>query len=659
MAVKRLTCILLVLVLLPPAAGCGRATEVEGTTPAATPTVAAPTPTSAELATAAMPTDTPVPQPTETLTPPPPTETPQPITSIEGTVMRVSLSAQAITLREPVQGFDVVGLTEGSEIVSAEGRDVALRDVPPGMTLQISGWPGDAGALLADRIRLLGGVERIQFEAGATAAGVSGRLDAQRSWRYVLRASAGQTMKVTVSPPTGEVLLGIWAADGTVLKRKTDGGPSWVGRLPAAQDYVIEVASAGEAVDYQLGVVVPVRIAFAAGETSAGVSGQLGPQEIDHYVLWAAAGQTMEVDVAEAEHQVGLTIVGEDGIPLKRYVDEQTSWRGELPATQRYFIEILTAQATDYELKVTVLPQSAGPSIEVLAPGPGERWVEGQTYEVVWRSTGVEAVDIALALGAKDKGLMARGVDAEVGRYTWTVPEGFVCGFGVAESSGRVMVFDSSDPTVSDENDGDFTFACPRIQFEPGVTSALVKARAGGWYALRAVAGQSLYVTVAPQDGVSLDVVGGATWLNSEGAPFAAMSSLPETRDYLIHPMADGDESLLLKVTADPVGVAPQTIQFDPGATLATVEGTLGGGGDHAGYTLLTSAGQMVAVEVEPRGWRGGIWLRGEDGAIWATGFGANSLTAKLPTAGETFIALLTPPGAEAVDYVLTVSVTP
>jgi hypothetical protein len=644
--VKNLISILLALILLPLAAGCDTVTEPPPEATATSPPSAPP------------PTDTTAPEPTDTLIPlPSPTPTAEPVT-IEGTVLRVALSARVMVLREPAEGFDTVALVEGSEVLSVEGQAAALQDVPPGMTVRATGRPGEPGALLADRVRMLGGVERVEFEPGATSAGVSGHLDADASQRYVVRAQAGQTMKVTALPPVDELLLGIWAGDGTLLKRKGDGAPSWVGRLPATQDYVVEVAAAGKGVDYQLGIMIPIRVQFEPGETSATLSGEIGEHEVHHYVLWAEAGQTMEVAVT-APKKIGLTIVGEDGIPLKRYVDEETTWRSELPVTQEYFIEVVSIEATGYELSVSIPSQADGPSIQVLSPGPGETWVEGRTYDVVWRATGVAQVDIGVALGGKDKGLIAQGLDAAAGRYTWTVPDGFVSGFGVAESSGRVMVSESGDPAIRGENEGDLTFSAPRITFEPGATSAVIDARSGAWYALEAMAGQSLYATVAPQDQVSLDVAGGELWLSSEGAPFAALSYLPETRDYLIHPMAEDGGSRVLKVAVEPLGVAPTRITFESGARLATVSGALAAGGDHAGYVLRTSAGQMVAVEVEPMGWPGGIWLRGEDGAVWATRFGESSLTAKLPTEGETFIALLTPPGAAAVEYGMTVELTP
>jgi hypothetical protein len=72
--------------------------------------------------------------------------------TIMGTVMDVSLSARIIMLREPVEGFSVIALTEESKLVSTDGDEITLRDIKPGMTIQASGQPGESNALLASQV---------------------------------------------------------------------------------------------------------------------------------------------------------------------------------------------------------------------------------------------------------------------------------------------------------------------------------------------------------------------------------------------------------------------------------------------------------------------------------------------------------------------------
>jgi len=105
----------------------------------------------------------------------------------------------------------------------------------------------------------------------------------------------------------------------------------------------------------------PTRIQFGAGATSVTVIGsierteQSGVEYDEGYVVRALGGQTMEVIITSPNHDVLLTIVGADGIPLKRYVDGMAEWRGVLPATQDYFIKpVSVGQETVYTLTVTI-----------------------------------------------------------------------------------------------------------------------------------------------------------------------------------------------------------------------------------------------------------------------------------------------------------------
>lgn len=65
------------------------------------------------------------------------------------------LSAQIIVLREPMQGFSDLALTQDTKLVSAEGLDITLREVRPAMVIQATGRPGAHGTLLPDEVRIL------------------------------------------------------------------------------------------------------------------------------------------------------------------------------------------------------------------------------------------------------------------------------------------------------------------------------------------------------------------------------------------------------------------------------------------------------------------------------------------------------------------------
>lgn len=98
--------------------------------------------------------------------------------------------------------------------------------------------------------------QRIQFAEGATSATVTGTLPVDGSDHYVLGALAGQSLSVDIAAPH-LILLSIWGADGTFLKRPMAGTTYWNGSLPSTGDYVLELTSTGPETDYHMMVTIP------------------------------------------------------------------------------------------------------------------------------------------------------------------------------------------------------------------------------------------------------------------------------------------------------------------------------------------------------------------------------------------------------------------
>ena len=128
----------------------------------------------------------------------------------------------------------------------------------------------------------------------------------------------------------------------------------------------------------------PIRVQFEPGATSATLTGHIertgegGVEYGARYVLRALAGQTMEVVITSPNGDVLLSIVGADGVPLKRYVDDRADWRGVLHATQDYFIRPVSVGAdTSYVLTVTISPLEPQPTRIQFEPGATSAVVEG------------------------------------------------------------------------------------------------------------------------------------------------------------------------------------------------------------------------------------------------------------------------------------------
>lgn len=86
--------------------------------------------------------------------------------------------------------------------------------------------------------------ERISFAPGAISASLSGPLRANEVHTFILRAAAGQTMTLTLTPDDQSVLLAFYGyQNGEPYLRTAAGQTSWTGEVPVTQDYVIQVVS--------------------------------------------------------------------------------------------------------------------------------------------------------------------------------------------------------------------------------------------------------------------------------------------------------------------------------------------------------------------------------------------------------------------------------
>jgi hypothetical protein len=209
------------------------------------------------------------------------------------------------------------------------------------------------------------GPTRIRFEPGATSATVAGHIGQNGIDRYVLRALAGQMMEVLITSPNNDVLLDIWGADGTVLKRHPVGEAYWAGPLPATQDYFIGAVSVGGETNYLLTVTISAlepeatRIQFSPGATSAVLQGSLEPGAPNRYVLRALRGQRMEVHVSSSA-SIDIAVQGQDGSFWSAPGPGGALSIEALPATQEYIITLAlpvpVTGAVSYTMEVSVSP---------------------------------------------------------------------------------------------------------------------------------------------------------------------------------------------------------------------------------------------------------------------------------------------------------------
>ncbi len=207
------------------------------------------------------------------------------------------------------------------------------------------------------------GATRIRFRIGTISATVSGQLPSGGSRLYVLGASSGQLLHVSVASTASGMSFAVWGRDGTVLKLHAQDRATCI--LPSSQDYYVALYSGDQATRYHLSVTIPAaggsgltRIRFAPGATSAVVEDRLESGSCAYYVLAALAGQSMEVEVAPGE-VVGLEVLGRDGSLWSSGLEGMLTVE-RLPQNGDYYLTLCapsSAAATGYTLQVTIPPK--------------------------------------------------------------------------------------------------------------------------------------------------------------------------------------------------------------------------------------------------------------------------------------------------------------
>ena len=252
-----------------------------------------------------------------------------------------------------------------------------------------------------------GQTERIRFAPGTDNAAVQGTFTPGSDDHYVLWASAGQSM--TLAGEFGGLGLGVVAPDGSQLP----GGPgnSITFELPATGDYTISIGPRrSEATSYSFTVTIPAlpgsgttrRIQFAPGTDNATVEGTFREGQSDGYVLRAAAGQTMLVQLRPEGTGASFGVFAPDGseLPSQPGVD----FSATLPATGDYTIVVGGGRGDSsptYTLTVRIPADTGARRIE-FAPGTNTASVNADvmpatTHSYVLRAAAGQTMTVHVA----------------------------------------------------------------------------------------------------------------------------------------------------------------------------------------------------------------------------------------------------------------------
>jgi hypothetical protein len=204
-----------------------------------------------------------------------------------------------------------------------------------------------------------GSTTRILFDRFATSKVIYGNLAQGETKSFVLQVGGGQILMVDVGSPNSDVFLRIIAQNGSILldSGMGIGQTGWQGRIFVTQDITVQVISRGAATSFTLNTIIPEVITFAPGAISAERGYPIAARDVHSFTLRAMAGQTMSVSVESGNGTMLLGIYGyDDGQPYKRSSVGESNFSFELPSTQDYVIQVVSATdaPADFYMKVTV-----------------------------------------------------------------------------------------------------------------------------------------------------------------------------------------------------------------------------------------------------------------------------------------------------------------
>jgi serine/threonine-protein kinase len=199
--------------------------------------------------------------------------------------------------------------------------------------------------------------QAIEFPPGNITTVVQGNLQTYNLQPYVLKASQGQILTVTLNG--SNVVMNLLRSNRQGIDAAAYQTRSWTGQLPADDQYLIQVSGTGS---YTLDIAItplsrPIqdqtqRVEFPHGRNHTMVTGRIESNQIRRYLLKAKQRQLMIVKVLQGK--VTLSTIAPDGQQIGGTTTTLKDWKGRLNQDGDYAIEVLTTQPDDYAISFEV-----------------------------------------------------------------------------------------------------------------------------------------------------------------------------------------------------------------------------------------------------------------------------------------------------------------
>ncbi|HLV45397.1 MAG TPA: hypothetical protein VKY39_10585 [Aggregatilineales bacterium] len=276
------------------------------------------------------------------------------------------------------------------------------------------------------------------------------------------------------------------------------------------------------------------RLQFDPGATDEVVTGELAARETDSYVLRVLEGQFMEVAITP-EAAAQLVVYGADGTVLRSGMGEGSMFRGVVPSTQDYFVEVSAGSSpVDYTMSVIIPERITFGAGDTAAIMEGELSAR-ESHHYVVNAMAEQLMEVSVD-PAESVQLIVYGVDGTVLRSG--MGEGSFWRGELPSTQDYIVKVSAGAQAVSDYS---LSVLIPaRITFDAGEISAEVSGELGEtdevFYVIRAMAGQTMQVDVTPDDALQTAIYGvdGSVMKSGMGGGPDYTGELTISQDYII-----------------------------------------------------------------------------------------------------------------------------
>jgi hypothetical protein len=181
---------------------------------------------------------------------------------------------------------------------------------------------------------------KVRFPANRTGVTLASTLPANETHTYLVRAQQDQHLIAEIFSPRNDLVLALYSQTGVLIAPEPSAASYDLWRLPANQEYRLQVIGASQASDYQLVINIPRIVRFLAGSYGTIVNGLTGEDQALLYQLRASPGQTMTLELMNvAEGAVTLGVLGlQSGQTALATEAGEMGWSGVLPPDNTHYL---------------------------------------------------------------------------------------------------------------------------------------------------------------------------------------------------------------------------------------------------------------------------------------------------------------------------------